>query len=213
EKGFRNPGSPKPTPTSSEPRGWDVLPGNYKVVLSAGKLTDSTMVTVKGDPRLSDRTAILTAQRKMQTALQQKSERLIEGMDRLTEAETIANKIQAQLKDVEGKDADSLRKTSKAVIDSIKVIREYISGKPQTRQGYGNVPQITVLNQFSAARSALGSKVAIPGKQEQVLVDRAEAMINSAVGRINNFFIGQWVNYRRQVEGNPVKLFKDYAPL
>ncbi len=213
EKGFRSPGSPKPTPKSPEPRGWDVLPGKYKVVLTAGKLSDSTMVTVKGDPRLSDRTSILTAQRKMQKELQEKSERLIEGMDRLTEAETIANKIQAQLKDVEGKDADSLRKTSKAVLDSIKVIREYISGKPQTRQGYGNVPQITVLNQYSTARSALSSKVAIPGKQEQVLVDRAEAMINAAVGKINNFFTGQWANYRKQVEGNPVKLFKDYDPL
>lgn len=213
EKGFRNPGSPKPTPNSPEPRGWDVLPGKYKVVLTAGKLTDSTIVTVKGDPRFSDRTAILTAQRNMQKGLQQKSERLIEGMDRLTEAETVANKIQAQLKDVEGKEADSLRKTSKAVLDSIKVIREYISGKPQTRQGYGNVPQITVLNQFSTARSALTSKAVMPGKQEQVLVDRAEAMMNAAVGKINNFFTGQWVNYRKQVEGNPVKLFKDYAPL
>jgi photosystem II stability/assembly factor-like uncharacterized protein len=213
EKGFRNPGSPKPTPNSPEPRGWDVLPGKYKVVLTAGKLSDSTMVTVKGDPRLSDRTAILTAQRKMQTELQQKSEKLIEGMDRLTEAETIANKITAQLKDVEGKDADSLRKSSKAVVDSIKAIREYISGKPQTRQGYGNVPQITVLNQFAAARSALSSKVAIPGKQEQVLVDRAEAMMNAAVSKINNFFTGQFANYRKQVESNPVKLFKDYAPL
>lgn len=213
EKGFRNPGSPKPTPNSPEPRGWDVLPGKYKVVLTAGKLTDSTMVTVKGDPRFSDRTAILTAQRKLQKELQQKSERLIEGMERLTEAETVANKIQAQLKDVEGKEADSLRKTSKAVLDSIKVIREYISGKPQTRQGYGNVPQITVLNQFSTARSALTSKAVMPGKQEQVLVDRAEAMMNAAVGKINNFFNGQWVNYRKQVEGNPVKLFKDYAPL
>jgi len=99
------------------------------------------------------------------------------------------------------------------VLDSIKVIREYISGKPQTRQGYGNVPQITVLNQLSTARSALTSKVAIPGKQEQVLVERAEAMMNAAVGKINNFFTGQFANYRKQVEGNPVKLFKDYAPL
>jgi photosystem II stability/assembly factor-like uncharacterized protein len=213
EKGFRNPGSPKPTASSHEPGGWDVLPGKYKVVINYGKNSDSAMVTVKADPRIEDNTAILTAQRNMQKALQEKASRLTEGMDRLTEAETVANKIQAQLKDVEGKEADSLRKSSKAVLDSIKSIREYISGKPQTRQGYGNVPQITVLNQFAAARSAIGSKMAIPGKQEQVLVERAEAMINAAVGKINHFFAGQWMNYRKQVESNPVKLFKEYAPL
>ncbi len=213
EKGFRNPGSAKPTASSPEPGGWDVLPGKYKVVISYGKNVDSTMVTVKADPRIEDNTAILTAQRNMQKALQEKASRLTEGMDRLTEAEGVANKIQAQLKDVEGKDADSLRKSSKAVLDSIKSIREYISGKPQTRQGYGNVPQITVLNQFAAARSAISSKMAMPGRQEKILVDRAEAMINAAVGKINNFFAGQWANYRKQVESNPVKLFKEYAPL
>jgi hypothetical protein len=117
------------------------------------------------------------------------------------------------LKDLEGKELDSLKKASKAALDSIKLIREYISGKPQTRQGYGNVPQITVLNQLGAARSALTSKMSVPGKQELELVKNAENMIGAGVTKINLFFDGMWKNYRAQVEGTPVKLFKDHRPL
>ena len=97
--------------------------------------------------------------------------------------------------------------------DQIKTIREFISGKPQTRQGYGQVPQITVMTRFQQANQAIGSKPVKPGAQEEMMVSWAEAAIAQAVQRINGFFEGKWKDYRRQVEATPMKLFKDYSPL
>jgi len=213
EKGFRNPGSPKPTVASPEPGGWNVLPGKYKVVITNGTDADSTMVTVKPDPRIGDRSTIIKSQRAMLMRLRKQADRLTTGMDQLTEAETSIGKIQAQLKDIDGKDIDSLSNQSKRLIDSIKSIREFITGKPRTRQGYGGVPTITVMNQFFEANAAITSKTIEPGPQEEQQVKESEQLIQQAVDKINRFFSVEWLAYRKQVEQTPVKLFKDYTPL
>src|SRR5687767_8349503 len=148
EKGFRSPGSIRPRAGSIEPPGNQVLPGNYKIVVSAGAISDSTFITVKDDPRIGNRNEIKLAQRSMQLRLRQSADKLTEGMDRLTDAEEALQKTEAHIRGMEGKQIDSLRKSTKLMQDEIKLIREFISGKPQTRQGYGNVPQITVLNQW-----------------------------------------------------------------
>ena len=61
-------------------------------------------------------------------------------MDRLTEAEEVCTKMQSQLKGVEGKDADSLRKTTTKMQDEIKAIREMINGKTSDKQGISRSP-------------------------------------------------------------------------
>ncbi len=213
EKGFRSPGSEKPKPGALEPGGLQVLPGTYRVVLDYGQNSDSSMVLVKDDPRLGNRNDIKMAQRRMQERLRQSSSKLTEGMDRLTDAEDVCKKIDAQLKDLQGKEIDSLRKKTKAIQDSIKALREFISGKPQERQGYGQVPQITVMNQFQQANQSIVSKPLAPGAQEEMLVQRAEVLIGEALQRLNGFFDGAWTKYRQMAESTKVNLFKDYKPL
>ncbi|HUR10643.1 MAG TPA: hypothetical protein VM012_04705, partial [Flavitalea sp.] len=87
EKAYREPGSVKPHAGAPEPGGWQVLPGKYKVVLTAGKAKDSAFITVKDDPRLGDRTAVRIGQRTLQKRLRKTGDKLTEGLDRLTEAE------------------------------------------------------------------------------------------------------------------------------
>ena len=213
EKGFRTPGSPRPPPGSIEPAGPQVLPGNYKIVFSIGALTDSTVISVKDDPRIGNRNEIKLAQRALQNRLRESSDKLVEGMDRLNEAEETTQKIDAQTRGMDGKAIDSLRRSTKMMQDGIKALREFINGKAQTRQGYGSVPQITVMNQWQQASSAITSKPIIPGKQEQMLVERSEGLIREAVQRINNFFETKWKAYRKLAEETPVNLFKDYRAI
>ena len=213
EKGFRQPGSPKPKPGSTEPGGLPVLPGMYKIVIALGKEMDSTFVTVKDDPRLGNRNDIKLAQNAMYNRLRKKADKLTEGMDRLTEAEEVCIKMQAQLKGVEGKEIDSLRKSTTAIQDSIKIIREYISGKTSDKQGISRPPQITVTTIMQQAMQYIGGKQTVPGAQEEKLVQGAEEMIDQAVQRINGFFNGKWKDYRQQVEATKVNLFKEYKPI
>ena len=213
QKGDRFPGSTKPKPDAPEPSGRSVLPGTYKVVYQLGDAMDSTMVTVKADPRLGDRNSIRISQNAMYQRLQKSSDKLTLGLDRLTEAEDLAKKMDAQLKDVEGNPADSLRKATKAIQDSIKNVRESISGKSFERQGYGQVPQVTVINELQTARSYIGAKTLTPGPQEEFLVKRAEEMVDGGVSRINGFFEGPWKKYRALAESTKLDLFKDYPPI
>lgn len=213
EKGFRQPGSPKPRPGGPEPGGFSVLPGTYKVVISLAREMDSTFVTVKDDPRIGNQNDIKIAQRKMYDRLRKKADKLTEGMDRLTEAEEVTTKMQAQLRGVEGKEIDSLRKTTSALQDSIKSIREFISGKTSDRQGISRPPQITVTTVMQQAMQYIGGKQTAPGAQEEKLVQGAEEMIDQAIQRINALFTGKWKDYRQQVDATKINLFKDYKPI
>ncbi len=213
EKGFRQPGSPKPRSNAVETGGFAVLPGTYKIVITLNKEADSTYVKVNNDPRLGDRNDIKLAQRKMYERLRKTTDKLTEGMDRLTESEDVCTKITAQLKDLDGKDADSLRKTTKIMQDSLKAIREFISGKVSDKQGINRDPGMTVMRTYQVAAQYIGSKSVAPGPQEEKLVQNAEIMIGEALKRINNFYSTRWVAYRQQVEGTKLNLFKDYKPI
>ena len=215
EKGFRQPGSRggRGGRGGAEPAGLQVFPGIYKVVLSLGKDADSTLVTIKDDPRLHKTEEVKTAQRKMLDRLRKSSDKLLTGMDRLTESEEVLTKITAELRGLEGKDIDSLRKATTAIQDSIKTIREFISGKTSDRQGLSRPPQVTVLSTMQAAQQYITAKSVAPGPQEEQLVKNAEAMIAAAVKNINDFYATKWDRYRKQVESTKIDLFKEYKPI
>ncbi len=213
EKGYRQPGSPKPKPGAQEARGFQVLPGRYKIVVSLNKESDSTFITVNDDPRFANGNDYKLAQRKLYNRLQKSGDKLTEGLDQLTESEELCGKMMAQLKDVTGKDADSLRKSTKAMQDSIKAIKEFISGAPSDKQGINRDSGPTVLKAYQTAAQYIGSKNVAPGAQEEKLVMIAEEDISEAVQRINKFYANQWKAYRQQVENTKLNLFKDYKPI
>ena len=214
EKGYRQPGSPKPQPGAQEPGGFSVLPGTYKLVMTYARSSDSTFINVKDDPRLGNRNDIKIAQRNLLERLRKSTDKLTEGMDRLTDAEEICTKLQAQYRGVEGKDADSIRKATTKMQDEIKLIREFISGKSSDRQGLSRNPfQVTVMTQMQQALQGTVSKMVVPGPQEEAMVEKAEVAIAEAVDKINTFFGGRWKDYKSFVEGTRVSLFKDYQPI
>ncbi|HXD76874.1 MAG TPA: hypothetical protein VN616_03650, partial [Puia sp.] len=214
EKGVRQPGSPKPKPGAPEPGGFPVMPGVYKVVVSYSGSADSTRVAVYDDPRLGDRTEVRLAQRAMYDRLRKSADKLTEGLDRLTETDEICAKIQTELHDIEGKDADSLRKMTTKMVDAIKSVRESITGKTSDRQGLSRNPfEVTAMSQLREAQQSIGSKMAVPGKQEETMVSNAEKAVAEAVQRINGFIDGKWKEYRSLVEATKVNLFKDYRPI
>ncbi|MCK9403505.1 MAG: hypothetical protein M0Q26_08905 [Chitinophagaceae bacterium] len=198
----------------AEPGGLPVDPGTYKVVVSIGKdLSDSMLVVVNDDPKAPITKEVRSAIRKANARLDKSSLKLVELIDRLTEADDIVKKIEAGFKDMDQKQADTLRKTGKAMQDSIKAIREQLSGKPQEKQGYGNIPQITVNSIVGEARSYVLSKNVAPGTQEERLMVDAENIVAEVLTRANTFFEGKWKQYRALAESTPVKLFKDFKPI
>ena len=213
EKGIRYPGSAKPKPGDDEPSGGDVLPGKYKVVINVNKQLDSNYILIKPDPRKSDNTAILLSQKTLRNKLKLNGEKLTQGIDQLNDAEEIAKKYDAQLKDVEVPIADSLRKQSKKIQEEIKTVKDFISGKKVERQGYGQVPQETVMTAYSEALDNIAEKNVAPSQQEELLVEKAEGKIAEAITKINTFFSTKWKAYQMLIENNKIDLFKNFKQL
>lgn len=211
-RGRRMPGSPKPKPEAPETGGQPVMPGRYKVVLEQGKQTDSLWLTVRPDPRLGDRTKVRQAQQALRDRLLDSAEPLSAAMDGLTDAEEALTRIETAYRDTKGAVGDSIRKSTKAMQDSVKALKESVNGKRQTAQGYGQMPQVTVMNQFQQASQAIGSKPIVPGPQELMLVERAEKLMAGAAERIDAFLKGPWKGYRSFVEGNRPEFFGGKHP-
>lgn len=199
---------------TDEPGGLPVDPGTYKVVLSLGReLSDSMMVVVNDDPNAPLSKEVRDAIRKANARLDKSSLKLVDLIDRLTEADDIIKKIEANFGSMDPKQVDTLRKTGKAMQDSIKSIREQLSGKPQEKQGYGNIPQVTVNSIMGEARSYVMGKKVIPGVQEERLMADAENIVAGVLTKANAFFDGKWKQYQTLAESTPVKLFKEYNPI
>ena len=110
-------------------RSLPVDPGTYKVVLSLGRdLTDSLWVTVNDDPHAPISKEIRDAVRKASARIDKSALKIVDLTNRLTEADDIVKKIEINLRDMDQKQADTLRKAGKAMQDSIKAIREQLSG-------------------------------------------------------------------------------------
>ena len=145
--------------------------------------------------------------------LRKSSDKLLTGMDRLTESEEVLTKLTTELRGLEGKEIDSLRKITTATQDSIRQIREFISGRTSDRQGLSRPAQVTVLTTMQTAQQYIFAKSVAPGEQEEQLVKNAEGMVAEAIKRINNFYATRWTNYRKLVESTNVNLFKEYTPI
>lgn len=214
EKGVRQPGTPKPVPGAQEPGGFAVLPGTYKIIMTYSGSSDSVFISVKDDPRLGNRNDIKLAQRKMYDRLRMSIAKLTTGMDQLTESEEVLTKMQSQLKGLEGKDVDSLRKATTRLLDDIKTIRELINGKTSDKQGISRSPfQITVMTALQTAQQSVGSKMVAPGPQVEILIGNAEKAVKEIIDKINDFYSGKWKDYRLQAESTKLNLFKDYKPI
>jgi flagellar hook assembly protein FlgD len=214
-KGTRQPGTPKPKPDAPEPLsfGLPAPPGNYKLVISFNKESDSLTLVVKEDPGVPFNATQYTAKKAMISRLEKSVVKTTEVTDRLTEAEETIAKIDAQYKNVEGKDADSVRKTGKAMTDSIKTIRDFIFGKKTEKQGSGSPYQVTVTGQLQEARGEIIGKQKVPDEQEERMVKIAESMVSEAVLKTNAFISGKWKEYQRLTENMPVKIFKEYKEI
>lgn len=214
-KGIRQPGSAKPKTGAPEPVnfGLPVYPGTYKLVINMDAASDSTMLVVNPDPNVPDDKQVYDAKKLLLLRLEKSTVRLTNVTDLLADTDETIDKINGQLKNVEGKDADSLRNAGKAMTDSIKSIRNFIFGKPQEKQGYGSPYQLTVNAKLQTARREILDKNKTPDAQEINQVEIAEKLVSETVEKANAFFTTKWKDYKKLAENTPIKMFKEIRPV
>ena len=193
--------------------GRDVLAGKYKIVVTAGKLTDSIGVNVVDDARIGDRKEVTLAQDVANKKLQTTVDKFNAALDRIEEAEGVLAQLKIEWKDKKDKGIDTLNKAHKKVSESVKSLRELLMGKKQEKQGYGTVPAITPMSIIRSASSLITGKPTLPSMQEEKKIQEAEAIVKDALSKVNTFFSTDWAGFRKLVETTPVIKFKEYESI
>ncbi len=209
-KGIRMPQQPKPRPNAPEQGGgFPAEPGTYKVVVTVGKNSDSTQLNVQYDPRIAYPAEVRKAQKQYMDQYYKMVTDLTAANDLLTDMDDGIKRIEPLIRDEKGAQADSIRKTGKAIQDSIKLIREYMFGKRQEKQGYGTDYQLTVQTKINEVRQLVMGKPVAPGPQEDNALNIAKTLSNDAITRINNLKNDSWKKYKDVVAKMPLNLLKD----
>ena len=189
--------------------GREVLPGKYKIVVIANDKKDSTWVEVKADPRIASVNDVVLAQDAYSAKLQVSNDKFNAALDQIEDAELILAGLKAEWKDKKDKGVDTLNKAHKAVTEKVKGLREMMFGKKQEKQGYGTVPVITPISIIRAANMLINAKNTMPGTQEDRAIENAATAADNVVSKVNAFFAKDCADFRKLVEANPVKKFKD----
>lgn len=211
KKGFRWPNQPKAKPGSPERGGGGyALPGTYKLRFTYNKQKDSTMLTVKADPRLNISVEAIKQNQKAVKGVIKKMELLAEAYDRIKESKgTMATikKITPKKKDPTLK---HLKAVTKEVDSSMKVMTADMIERTDV-QGIFRNPDI-ITSKLRGLYSALYSIE--PLNDTQLLsIKQAEEIIDKTLAKVNKFYAEDWVKYRNAVEKANITPFKDYEPL
>ena len=204
-KGYRFPGSPKPKKQSAEIGGGGyVIPGTYKLVFSYQGHSDSTMLTVKSDPRQNISAEAMKANYLLVQPVLKKMQLLAEAVDRLKESKKTMQMVNKLLPQKKGKDFATFKKLSKATSDSIKAINDAIF-PPKNVQGIYSNPKL-VTSKLRSTYGVIFEREPLNATQKLAL-KQSEQLIDITLQRIDNFYKNQWAAYKKAAESMDLSPF------
>lgn len=214
QKGVQNPSREKPKSDAPEPGGRDVLPGTYKIKFTYGDFSDSTLVTVKTDPRIEMPMSALRATAELRSELDSLRANLTGATLMLAEAKEIVEMNEKLAKaDNRKEELKDLKEANKETKKKITELQDMVFGEEDDRQGITDNPNITVMNRLFAPFRYLGSDYDGPGERERNLLRLAREAVNDAVSKINSFFKNEWSAYQNTVEQAELSPFKEFEPV
>ncbi len=213
EKGADRPSRNEPRGNRGEPGGVTVMPGTYKLRMTWGEHTDSSMVEVKFDPRVNMPSQVLQAQYEMSKRLEDDQALAAEAMKRLRHSLAVADDYSKRMSDLDKEKFKEEIKLAKATKDSISDIMDFIVGQESDQQGIVSFLEVPVTSRLGTAGYYIGSSLQAPGPTEERLVQQAEEALQEALKMVNEFYETEWPAFREKVSGLDLLKFKDYEPL
>lgn len=193
--------------------GTTVLPGTYKLKLSFGNQKDSTMITVKTDPRSAIAQSTREQRHTMLKDLQKLTALATKATDRLRESLEIVEEYERKIKDSKRTDLKEATEKTKAMKDSINTLFDFVLGKVDKRQGIVRSPDPTPVSYIQTAQGYIGRSQDPVSETDKRVYKHAEEKIAGVVERVNHFYASTWVGYRALMEKVSLPVFKDYEPL
>jgi photosystem II stability/assembly factor-like uncharacterized protein len=209
EKGVRRPSRKGPGKNAREPRGVNVLPGTYKVVMKFDNKKDSTNVNILFDPRLDVSMNILKAKYDFLKSVENDNAVAGKAMTQLRQSNKTIDDILKQLKERKGDEYDSLKKNSKVVKDSIKTLVDQLLGAESKKQGIVRDPNPNIMQYYGNARRYMGSSLQMPGATEKRLLEQGQEKLAPWLIKVNAFFANDWPKYQQHVKQTDLSPFKE----
>jgi photosystem II stability/assembly factor-like uncharacterized protein len=193
----------------NERGGVTVKPGSYKVKVTFGETTDSTMVTVKTDPRLNVDMASINEVYNTQKELEGLTQTAADAVKQLVESKDLVSKFQKEMSDLDKEKYMDQIKASKDITKQIDSVVALYIGKEDKRQGITRNPEITVMQRIGTATRYVATRKTGITKTERELISYAKDELKTALEKTNSFFMEKWKPYRTSIESLDLSHFKE----
>lgn len=193
------------------PAGRDVQPGTYKMIIMQGDQKDSSMVTVKADPR----SKITQASRENVSAELDNLNKIITATKLSFDQIKDAKKSLDLSKKIINMQEDSLQTDLKAELKEISGGLDSLSNlfmDPTGLKGIQRNPN-TLTNRLYTARRYLSSSWEAPGQNAMKAVDNAKKEAQKTISAVNTFVQGTYKEFQKTIKDLKVTVFKEMVPI
>jgi photosystem II stability/assembly factor-like uncharacterized protein len=213
QKGVRYPSwsTPKKDEPLDDPSGYRVMPGTYKLVLAYADEKDSTLVTVKEDPRAPMSASDREAMNQAYEEFYQMVEKARKGFDQLKEAKATIKRVNELLIHVPDSTKKAIVKQGKTVQDSLQKVME-LYRMPQNTKGIVRTSD-KLTSYLSRASGYIGASDGPPGQMAQFAKRDAEKKLAEVLQATNEILSGDWKKYQEAVEAIEFSVFKSFEQI
>ncbi len=219
EQSQRQPSRERPRPGQTGGRGFGgfggttVVPGTYKLRILYGGQKDSTMVSVKADPRIDAPVPVLEARYAMAKKLEGMTKLASQATDRLIESKELTEDFEKRIKESKKPELKAATDKTKAIKDSVTAVFDYILGPEDKRQGITMSKEPSRYSYVQTAGQYVSRSREPIGETDLRVVKHAEEKMSEIVNRVNKFYSTTWPEYKAMMDKVDLSPFKTYEPL
>ena len=183
------------------------MPGEYKVIVKKGDHVDSTMISVKIDPRSELGRTDFEANIKAQKNFEKTVLMATEAFDRIMKAKKTVKKVKGLMENQDKEiktEVDSLSKLITTELDSLAQL--YMM--PEGLKGIQRKPGL-LNGKIRNASYAISGSWGKPGANSDNVVNTAKREVKTTVEAVNTFIDGQWKSYEARIKEIQLKIFED----
>ena len=205
--GVRFPSRNEVKKDADPPSGIQVLPGEYKLVMTYGAEKDSTIIQVLPDPRIPISKLDIAAHREAMDKYEGLVAQAATAFVQLNQVKKTMKLVESASVNLPDSTRKKIKERGKEIHESVDDLMEIYMLPENTKGILGATPNLN--RTLYRARSYLNSSLGKPGDNAMTAFRLAKDEVSKAVGEINAFLQEDWQSYREEMEAIEMPLFKN----
>ncbi len=193
------PGVPQEYARFFRVNGAPALPGTYNVSVTVGDQSDETQLVVKLDPRENFAMSDLIARRDMLRDILELSNEVNAMNTRVTDDIKQINKVLASLKELDGEDANAMKKRSEEIKKELEEVGKLIVDRSRGRTSDPHLTQ-PLQNRVTALSRSVSGSYDRPGKTQMMLKKFVDDRLVEVKREVDAWYAANWQAYMDEVE-------------